>query len=72
MLATGVLFFDTLTTIPFAKLRQEGRPRKFAAVKIATIVVQILLTLFLLKWAPSLHAAGICHGTTRRWGWNTT
>lgn len=58
MLATGVLFFDTLTTIPFAKLRQEGRPRKYAAVKIATIIVQILLTLFFLKWAPKLHADG--------------
>lgn len=58
MLATGVLFFDTLTTIPFARLRQEGRPRKFAAVKLATILVQIVLTVFLLKYAPRLHAAG--------------
>lgn len=58
MLATGVLFFDTLTTIPFAKLRQEGRPRKFAAVKLATIVVQIVLTVFILKYAPKLHAQG--------------
>lgn len=58
MLATGVLFFDTLTTIPFARLRQEGRPRKFAAVKLATILVQIVLTVFLLKYAPQLHKAG--------------
>jgi O-antigen/teichoic acid export membrane protein len=29
-----IIFFDTLATLPFAKLRQEGRPRKYAFVRV--------------------------------------
>jgi O-antigen/teichoic acid export membrane protein len=32
---TGIIFLDTIATLPFAKLRQEGRPRKYAFVRIA-------------------------------------
>ncbi len=32
-----ILFFDTLATLPFARLRQEGRPRKYAFVRVAGI-----------------------------------
>lgn len=38
-----IIFFDTLATLPFAKLRQEGRPRKYAFVRVAGIVVNILV-----------------------------
>lgn len=47
-----IVFFDTLATLPFAKLRQEGRPRKYALVKVLTIVSQILLTIFFLIICP--------------------
>ena len=30
----GIIFLDTLATLPFAKLRQEGKPRKYAFVRI--------------------------------------
>ncbi len=58
VLAAGILFFDTLATMPFAKIRQEGRPRKFALVKILTIVTQILLTIFFLVLCPALYKEG--------------
>lgn len=58
MLAAGILFFDTLITMPFAKLRQEGRPRKYALVKILTIITQITLTVFFLTVCPRLYAQG--------------
>jgi O-antigen/teichoic acid export membrane protein len=47
-----IIFFDTLATLPFAKLRQEGRPRKYAFVRVAGIVVNILVVIFFLGFIP--------------------
>lgn len=44
----GILFFDTLAVIPLAKLRLEERPRKYAFVNVASIVINILLVIFFL------------------------
>ena len=49
-----IIAFDTLSTLPFAKLRQDQRPRKYAVVRIATILFQIALIYFLLSVCPSL------------------
>lgn len=43
---------DALCSIPFAKLRQENRPKKYAFIKLSGIVVNILFTLFFLVWMP--------------------
>jgi O-antigen/teichoic acid export membrane protein len=43
---------DALSAIPFAKLRQEGRPRKYAFVKISGIVVNIFFVVLLLVYLP--------------------
>lgn len=43
-----ITFFDTLAVIPFAKLRLEERPRKYAFVNLASALLNILLTLFFL------------------------
>ncbi len=48
---TWVIFIvalDTLSVMPFAKLRFEGRPRKFAAIKILNIVINVTLVVFFL------------------------
>ena len=45
-----VIAFDTLSTIPFARLRQEGRPIKFAVVKIMGITINMLLTWFFIGY----------------------
>ncbi len=50
-----ILFFDTLSVIPFAKLRQEGRPRMYAFIKVFSIVVNVLLVLFFIGLCPKLY-----------------
>ncbi|MCY7292636.1 MAG: polysaccharide biosynthesis C-terminal domain-containing protein [Ferruginibacter sp.] len=47
-----IIAVDTLAAIPFAKLRQESRPVKYAAAKIVGIVANIILTLFFIKFCP--------------------
>jgi len=47
-----IIFFDTLATLPFAKLRQEGRPRKYAFVRVAGIVINILVVILSLGLLP--------------------
>ncbi len=43
---------DALSAIPFAKLRQEERPRKYALVKLSGIIVNILFTVLFLVYLP--------------------
>ena len=47
-----IIALDALSTIPFAKLRQEQRPRKFAFIKIAGILINIAVTWFYVAWCP--------------------
>ena len=42
----GIMFFDTLAVIPMAKLRLEERPRKYAFVNMASVLINILLVIF--------------------------
>ena len=49
-LAIFIIALDTLTRIPFARLRQEGRPVKFAAVNIIGILVNIFFTWFFVGY----------------------
>ena len=42
----GILFFDTLSTIPLAKLRLDERPRRYAFVNVATVLVNVILVFF--------------------------
>ena len=51
---TGIIFLDTLATLPFAKLRQEGRPRKYAFVRVAGIVVNVLVVVFFIGVCPQI------------------
>jgi O-antigen/teichoic acid export membrane protein len=52
-----IIAFDTLTALAFAKLRYEGRPVKFAVVRVLGIVVNIGFTYFFLSVCPRLQAA---------------
>ncbi|RTL58585.1 MAG: polysaccharide biosynthesis protein [Sphingobacteriales bacterium] len=51
-----IIAFDTLSTLPFAKLRQDGRPVKFAFVRISGIIINILVTYFFLSVCPRIYA----------------
>lgn len=47
-----IVALDALSTIPFARLRQEQRPRKYAFIKIAGIIINIFVTWFYVSWCP--------------------
>lgn len=42
----GIVFFDTLYTLPMSKLRLEERPRKFAFINVFSIFLNIALVVF--------------------------
>ncbi len=48
-----IIGFDALSTIPFARLRYKGRPRLFAIIKIANILINIAFTVFFLSYCPA-------------------
>jgi O-antigen/teichoic acid export membrane protein len=49
-----IIMFDTLSALPFAKLRQEGRPVKFAFIRIFGILVNIAVTIFFISFCPKI------------------
>lgn len=51
-----IIFFDTLSTLPFARLRQEGRPVKFAFIRILGIIINIIATIFFISFCPKILA----------------
>ena len=53
-----VLGFDVLAEIPFARLRLEGRPLRFAAIKLTNIGVNVSLNLFFVLLCPWILAQG--------------
>lgn len=54
-----ILAFDTLTTLPFARLRQQNKALRFALIKLLGLFINIGLNLFLLLLLPSLKGAGV-------------
>ncbi|MBI1342950.1 MAG: oligosaccharide flippase family protein [Terrimonas sp.] len=53
-MAAAIIALDALTTIPFAKLRQDGRPVKFAMTKVGGIIINIISVYFFLSICPRL------------------
>ncbi|MFZ4862574.1 polysaccharide biosynthesis C-terminal domain-containing protein [Sphingobacterium sp. Mn56C] len=49
-----ILAADALAVIPFVKLRAEGRPLVYGAIKLINIFVLVLSNCFLLFWLPAL------------------
>ncbi len=45
-----IIMIDTLSIIPFAKLRYDGRPRKYALIKVAGILAYLFFTFFFLSF----------------------
>ena len=43
-----IVALDTLCVMPFAKLRFEGRPRKFASIRILNILINVGLVVFFI------------------------
>ncbi len=51
-----ILGLDALSAIPFAKLRLENRPLKFASIRIANIALNVLLNIYFLVLSPMLNS----------------
>lgn len=49
-----ILVIDTLVVIPFAKLRAESRPIKYAVIKIVNVAINLGLNIFFLVFLPKL------------------
>jgi len=54
-----IVAFDALIAIPFARLRLENRPIKFAVLKILQIAITIATIFFFLEFCPFLIKNGI-------------
>lgn len=48
----GILFFDSLSTLAFAKLRQENRPRRYAFARLSSIIINIAFLVIFLGIIP--------------------
>ena len=53
-LSAYIIAFDALSVLAFAKLRHEGRPKKFAFIRIAGILINVGLTWFFLSVCPRI------------------
>jgi O-antigen/teichoic acid export membrane protein len=56
-LTVGILFFDALSAIPFALLRFQNKPLRFALIKNTNILLLIGLNLYFLLLAPYYQSA---------------
>lgn len=52
-LSIAVIALDALSTVPFARLRHEDRPRKFAFIKVAGVLINIFFTWFFLSYCSA-------------------
>ena len=56
-LVAWVVALDALTTIPFSKLRLEGRPKKYAFIKVGGILINIIATYAFISILPEYSTA---------------
>lgn len=54
-----IVLFDTLCSLPFVRLRQEGKPRRFAVIKFLNILTNVFFVLLFLIWLPKLIHQGL-------------
>ena len=49
-----IVFFDTLSALPFAKLRQEERPRKYSFIKLLGIIINVFIVIWFIGVCPNI------------------
>lgn len=52
-LSIFIIALDALNRIPFASLREQERPRKFAFINIFSVLVNVFFTWFFIGYCPS-------------------
>jgi O-antigen/teichoic acid export membrane protein len=51
-----IIFFDALSTLAFAKLRKENRPKRYAFARIAGVVLNLLIVILFMAIIPKYAA----------------
>lgn len=49
-----IIALDSISAIPFAKLRRDGKPRRFASLKLVNVGITIILVFFFLMFWPAI------------------
>ena len=49
-----IVFFDTLSSLPFAKLRLEERPRKYAFIKLLSVITNVVVVFWFIGICPRI------------------
>jgi len=58
LLLVGIIGIDAITAIPMARLRQQGRPWKYAAINLLSVGVNIGLSVFFLLYCMKRYNMG--------------
>lgn len=53
-----IIGIDAITVVPMARLRQENRPWRFAAINVISVIVNIAFNLFFLAYCMPKYNAG--------------
>lgn len=53
-LSIVIIVLDTLCTLPFARLRQKGRPIKYAFIRLFSIIINVVATIFFISYCPGM------------------
>jgi O-antigen/teichoic acid export membrane protein len=53
-----IVALDTFSVIPFSKLRQDGKPKKFAAIKLLNILINMFFVIFFLYFCKEDFESG--------------
>lgn len=55
-IAAFIIGVDALCAVPFAKLRQDGRPRKYALIRVGGILINVAVLYFFISIAPKWYS----------------
>jgi O-antigen/teichoic acid export membrane protein len=48
----AIIFFDAVSTLAFAKLRQENRPKRYAFARLSGVLLNVIVVIFFLGILP--------------------
>ncbi len=51
-LMAGIIFFDAISTLAFARLRQENRPKRYAFARLSGVFINVLVVVIFLGILP--------------------
>ncbi|HEX2616234.1 MAG TPA: polysaccharide biosynthesis C-terminal domain-containing protein [Flavobacteriales bacterium] len=58
LMLVGIIGIDAITAIPMARLRQQGRPWKYAAINMLSVAVNVVLSVFFFLYCMKQYNTG--------------